>query len=127
MTPAAIDDEPRSISVAAARIPVSRFVIDAGYPPRPLPNFPHVDNSAVRDRSVPRRAADRDPAVKVIVLRGAGRAFSGGYDFGGGFAHWGEPMNTDGRWDPGKDFAMVAPARQDPHRSSWRSGGRPNR
>ncbi len=48
--------------------------------------------------------AERDPAVKVIVLRGAGRAFSGGYDFGGGFEHWGEAMNTDGRWDPGKDF-----------------------
>src|ERR1700682_5647717 len=28
---------------------------------------------------------ERAPAVKVIVLRGAGRAFSGGYDFGGGF------------------------------------------
>jgi enoyl-CoA hydratase len=52
--------------------------------------------------------AERDPAVKVIVLRGAGRAFSGGYDFGGGFAQWGEAMNTDGRWDPGKDFAMVS-------------------
>ena len=52
--------------------------------------------------------AERDPAVKVIVLRGAGRAFSGGYDFGGGFAHWAEAMNTGGRWDPGKDFAMVS-------------------
>ena len=52
--------------------------------------------------------AERDPAVKVIVLRGAGRAFSGGYDFGGGFQHWGDAMNTDGRWDPGKDFAMVS-------------------
>src|SRR5258705_9545527 len=52
--------------------------------------------------------AERDPAVKVIVLRGAGRAFSGGYDFGGGFHHWGDAMNTDGRWDPGKDFAMVS-------------------
>ena len=51
--------------------------------------------------------AERDPAVKVIVLRGAGRAFSGGYDFGGGFHHWGDAMNTDGRWDPGKDFAMM--------------------
>ena len=49
--------------------------------------------------------AERDPAVKVIVLRGAGRAFCGGYDFGGGFEHWGESMNTDGKWDPGKDFA----------------------
>jgi enoyl-CoA hydratase len=52
--------------------------------------------------------AERDPAVKVIVLRGAGRAFSGGYDFGDGFRHWGEAMNTDGSWDPGKDFAMVS-------------------
>src|SRR5581483_12112706 len=51
--------------------------------------------------------AERDPDIKVIVLRGAGRAFSGGYDFGDGFAHWGEAMNTAGRWDPGKDFAMV--------------------
>ena len=52
--------------------------------------------------------AERDAGVKVIVLRGAGRAFSGGYDFGGGFQHWGDAMNTDGQWDPGKDFAMVS-------------------
>ena len=51
--------------------------------------------------------AERDQNIKVIVLRGAGRAFSGGYDFGGGFQHWGEGMMTDGQWDPGKDFAMV--------------------
>jgi enoyl-CoA hydratase len=52
--------------------------------------------------------AERDPAIKVMVLRGAGRAFSGGYDFGGGFHHWGDAMMTDGKWDPGKDFAMVS-------------------
>jgi enoyl-CoA hydratase len=52
--------------------------------------------------------AERDPNIKVIVLRGAGRAFSGGYDFGGGFKQWVDAMNTDGRWDPGKDFAMVS-------------------
>lgn len=52
--------------------------------------------------------AERDQAIKVIVLRGAGRAFSGGYDFGGGFQHWGESMMTGGKWDPGKDFAMVS-------------------
>jgi enoyl-CoA hydratase len=52
--------------------------------------------------------AERDPAVKVIVLRGAGRAFSAGYNFGDGFQQWGDAMNTDGRWDPGKDFAMVS-------------------
>ncbi len=52
--------------------------------------------------------AERDPAVKVIVLRGAGRAFSGGYDFGDGFQQWGESARTGGQWDPGKDFAMVS-------------------
>ena len=48
--------------------------------------------------------ATRDPEVKVIVLRGAGRAFCAGYDFGGGFHHWDEGITTDGAWDPGKDF-----------------------
>jgi enoyl-CoA hydratase len=51
--------------------------------------------------------AVRDPEVKVIVLRGAGRSFCAGYDFGEGFQHWGDAMLTDGRWDPGKDFAMA--------------------
>ncbi len=51
--------------------------------------------------------ATLDDAVKVIVLRGAGRSFCAGFDFGGGFHHWDEGMTTDGRWDPGKDFAMA--------------------
>src|SRR3954471_21689187 len=51
--------------------------------------------------------ATRDRAGKVIVVRGAGRAFCGGYDFGGGFKHWGDAIETDGRWDPGKDFVMA--------------------
>src|SRR3954447_3757628 len=51
--------------------------------------------------------AVRDRAVKVIVLRGAGRAFCAGFDFGGGFHHWDEGMTTDGQWDPGKDFVMA--------------------
>src|SRR4051812_46324841 len=52
-------------------------------------------------------SAVRDPAVKVIVLRGAGRAFCAGFDFGDGFHHWDEALNTDGRWDAGKDFVFA--------------------
>ncbi|MBS3941932.1 MAG: crotonase/enoyl-CoA hydratase family protein [Actinobacteria bacterium] len=68
--------------------------------------------------------ATRDPQVKVIVVRGAGRSFCAGYDFGGGFEHWDRYMTTDGRWDPGKDFAFstapqVAPTQQ--FMSMWRS------
>jgi enoyl-CoA hydratase len=54
--------------------------------------------------------ATRDRRVKVIVVRGAGRAFCAGYDFGGAFEHWRDFVETDGRWDPGKDFiAATAP------------------
>ncbi len=49
------------------------------------------------------RAIDEKP-VKVIVLRGAGRSFCGGFDFGAGFHYWDDTLTTDGRWDPGKEF-----------------------
>ena len=52
-------------------------------------------------------AAVADAQVKVIVLRGAGRSFCAGFDFGGGFHHWDEQLTTDGEWDPGKDFAAA--------------------
>jgi len=32
-------------------------------------------------------AATGDERVKVVVVRGAGRSFCAGYDFGGGFEH----------------------------------------
>jgi enoyl-CoA hydratase len=67
--------------------------------------------------------ATRDDAVKVIVLRGAGRAFCAGYDFGGGFKHWGDALETDGRWDPGKDFVMATAPQLSPTQklaSVWR-------
>ena len=54
------------------------------------------------EAAVHRAVEDRE--VKVIVLRGAGRAFCAGFDFGGGFHHWDEGLTTDGAWDPGKDF-----------------------
>jgi enoyl-CoA hydratase len=65
-----------------------------------------------------------DPAVKVIVLRGAGRAFCAGFDFGGGFHHWDEALTTDGAWDPGKDFTMATSPSLGPvpkFMSLWRS------
>jgi enoyl-CoA hydratase len=48
--------------------------------------------------------ATGDRAVKVIVVRGRGRSFCAGYDFGDGFHHWDEQMTTDGRYDPGRDM-----------------------
>jgi enoyl-CoA hydratase len=66
-----------------------------------VPPMPDEFEAAVRDATL-------DPGVKVIVLRGAGRSFCAGYDFAGGFHHWDEMLTTDGRWDPGKDFAWAA-------------------
>jgi enoyl-CoA hydratase len=65
-----------------------------------------------------------DAAVKVIVLRGAGRAFCAGYDFGGGFHHWDDAITTDGAWDPGKDFMLATAPSISPTQkfmSVWRS------
>jgi enoyl-CoA hydratase len=69
-------------------------------------------------------AAVRDEAVKVIVLRGAGRAFCGGFDFGDGFHHWDKHLTTDGQWDPGKDFVMATAPSLSPTQkfmSLWRA------
>lgn len=65
-----------------------------------------------------------DEQVKVIVLRGAGRAFCAGFDLGGGFHHWDESLTTDGEWDAGKDFAMATSQAIGPvpkFMSLWRS------
>lgn len=55
------------------------------------------------------RAAAADEQVKVVVVRGAGRSFCAGYDFGGGFHQWDGQLTTDGAWDPGKDFVATGP------------------
>lgn len=69
-------------------------------------------------------AAARDPQVKVIVLRGAGGSFCGGFDFGGGFHQWDDQITTDGAWDPGKDFVLATSPATSPTQkfmSLWRS------
>ena len=72
-------------------------------------------------RAVNTAVADAD--VKVIILRGAGRSFCGGFNFSGGFHQWDEALTTNGEWDPGKDFVCAtaphAPTQQ--FMSLWRS------
>ncbi len=68
--------------------------------------------------------ANRDPEVKVVVVRGAGRSFCAGYDFSGGFKHWDAQLATDGQWDAGKDFVMATTPSESPTQkfmSMWRS------
>jgi enoyl-CoA hydratase len=82
-----------------------------------VPPMPEEIEAAVREAIV-------DDEVKVIVLRGAGRAFCAGFDFAGGFHHWDAGLTTDGRWDPGKDFAAATSQALGPvpkFMSLWRS------
>ena len=75
-------------------------------------NRPEVLNAI--DQDVPRELADcvaradGDPAVHVIVLSGAGRAFSAGYDL----TYYAEAAGTNDitqpmPWDPMKDYAFM--------------------
>jgi enoyl-CoA hydratase len=68
--------------------------------------------------------ASRDDAVKIVVVRGAGRSFCAGYDFSGGFEHWDADITTDGKWDPSKDAVWGTNRFTSPHQqffSMWRS------
>jgi enoyl-CoA hydratase len=53
--------------------------------------------------------ANADGEVRVIILKGAGKAFCAGFDFSEGlehFAGWGGQSSGDA-WDPGKDMMTV--------------------
>ena len=68
--------------------------------------------------------ANRDREVRVIILRGAGRAFCAGFDFSENFGHFKDMLYTEGRWDPGKDFIATTSAFTGPvpkFMSLWRS------
>jgi len=57
--------------------------------------------------------AVKNASIKVIILRGAGRSFCAGYDFGKGFHLWDEHITTNGAWDAGKTLPG-------PQRRQWR-------
>jgi enoyl-CoA hydratase len=62
--------------------------------------------------------------VRVIILRGAGRAFCAGFDFSDDLGHFKDVLYTDGQWDPGKDFIAATSAFTGPvpkFMSLWRS------
>ena len=68
--------------------------------------------------------ANADPEVRIIVLRGAGRAFCAGFDFSEGLEHFRDALFTEASWDPGKDMIaatspFVAPVPK--FMSLWRS------
>ena len=69
--------------------------------------------------------ANRNPEVRVIVLRGAGRSFCAGFDFGDDFADgYAKELAPGGRWDPGQDMIFTTSAFAGPvpkFMSLWRS------
>ena len=67
-----------------------------------------IDGALPEELEAAVKAANRDPAVHVIVLAGAGRAFCAGYDLTL-YAEGSDPATAvgDGPWDPMQDFAFM--------------------
>ena len=68
--------------------------------------------------------ANADPDVKVIVLKGAGRAFCAGFDFSDDLSQFGPNMSSGAQWDPGRDMIGVTSPFTGPvpkFMSLWRS------
>ena len=70
--------------------------------------------------------ANADTEVRVIVLKGAGKAFCAGFDFSQGLEHFAAWAGQSARetWDPGKDLMMVLSPFMGPvpkFMSIWRS------
>lgn len=61
-----------------------------------------------------------DPGVRVVRLRGAGRAFCAGYDIGWGSAAMAE-AEGDAPWDPMADLRMMQGFVADTYMALWRS------
>lgn len=64
--------------------------------------------------------ANADDAVRVIRLRGAGRAFCAGYDIGWG-SEWMVEKEGDEPWDPMADLRNMNGFVQDTYMALWRS------
>ena len=84
--------------------------------------FNAIDGRMPREIRAAVEEADRDPDVHVIVVRGAGKGFCGGYDL----KKFAERSDADSRggqsmpWDPTLDFAGMWRNTQD-FMSLWRS------
>lgn len=70
--------------------------------------------------------ANADPEVRVIILKGAGRAFCAGFDFSDNLKHFSEwgGQSAEEPWDPGKDLILSTSSFTAPvpkFMSIWRS------
>ena len=84
--------------------------------------FNAIDGRMPREIRAAVEEAERDPDVHVIVVKGAGKGFCGGYDL----KKYAERSDADSRggqsmpWDPTVDFASMSRNTQD-FMSLWRS------